>query len=32
MIPEQSIAAIIVHYKKAKFDGVGESRVEPLMK
>jgi 5-methyltetrahydrofolate--homocysteine methyltransferase len=32
LIPEQSTAAIIVHHKDAKYYGVGESRVEQLMK
>ena len=32
LIPEQSTAAIIVHYPQAKYYSVGESRVEQLMK
>ncbi|MBW8012687.1 MAG: methionine synthase [Chloroflexi bacterium] len=32
LVPEQSTAAIIVHHPKAKYYGVGESRIEQLMK
>ncbi len=32
LVPEQSTAAIVVHHPEAKYYGVGESRVEQLMK
>jgi 5-methyltetrahydrofolate--homocysteine methyltransferase len=32
LVPEQSTAAIIVHHPQARYFGIGESRVEQLMK